>query len=125
LGHSDWTLETLADQEATTRMIMENIAGERMQETRFVLAQLIANQGGDLGEAIEQLTLAMQDARCGESEAIADQCAKYIFARAQTYYVRDEPGDLALAEADFLVAAQYDSYRDEATKSLEFIRLGR
>jgi tetratricopeptide (TPR) repeat protein len=125
LGHSDWTLETLAEQESTVRMIMENIADERMQETRFTLAQLTANQGGGLGEAIEQLTLAMDDAYCGESEAITDQCAKYVFARAQSYYVRDEPGDLALAEADFLVAAQYDTYRDEATKSLEFIRLGR
>jgi hypothetical protein len=105
-------------------MIMESIAGERMQETRFHLAQLIANQGGDPGEVIDQLTLAMDDALCDQRIDEA-QCARYIFARAQTYYVRAAPGDMERAARDFRAVVDIDGYHDEATKSLGFIESGR
>ncbi len=124
IADGDWTPAALAEQEASTRLIMSNIAGERMQETRFWLAQLIANQGGDLGEAIDQLTLAMEDAYC-ERGIDPAQCGKYVFARAQTYYVRNAPGDAERAVADFRVAADVEGYHDEATRSLEFIASGR
>jgi tetratricopeptide (TPR) repeat protein len=124
LGEGDWTLEALAEQESSTRLIMSNIAGERMQETRFWLAQLIANQGGDLTEAIDELTLTMDDAYC-ERGIDPVQCAKYVFARAQTYYVRNAPGDIERAAADFRAVVDIEPYHDEAMKSLDFITSGR
>jgi tetratricopeptide (TPR) repeat protein len=121
LQGTGWTMDSITASEQSTRMILKNLAGEPMSETHFSLAQMIANRGGDLSEVIEQLNLAVHDASCGPA-AVPGQCAaKYVFARGQTYFVRDMPGDRERAAADFRAVIGHEPYSDEAKQDLAFV----
>lgn len=120
LSDGEWTLGALAQAESTDRMLIDRLKDEPMNEAHFHLAQMIANQGGDLTEVIEQLTFAMEDARC-ESGIDPVQCAKYVLARAHTYYVRGAEGDLDRAKADLRAVMAVEGFRDEAGRSLAAI----
>ncbi len=109
--------------EASVRKILADFPGEPMNEARFQLAQLIANRGGSMDEVVDQLNLAYADAHC-DTQFLESLCGKYVFARAESYAVRNAAGDVQRATADLQRLIPLRAWGDVAKQALTDLNAG-